>query len=1250
MTDQIRTDTRRERLHRALTDAVALPAELPISARRDELVQAIADHQVLVVAGETGSGKSTQLPKLCLAAGRGHNGLIGHTQPRRIAARSIAERVATELGTEVGGEVGYTVRFHDEVGEDTFVKVMTDGILLAEIQRDRRLSRYDTLIIDEAHERSLNIDFLLGYLHQLLPRRPDLKVIITSATIDTARFAEHFDAPVIEVSGRAYPVEIRYAPPEDPDTGDAVDQAEAIATAVTSLQREAPGDVLVFCSGEREIRDAAQVLRGLQLPDTEILPLYARLSSAEQQRVFQPHRGRRIVLATNVAETSLTVPGVRYVVDPGTARISRYSHRTKVQRLPIEPVSQASADQRAGRCGRIGPGVCVRLYHEEDLHERARFTEPEVQRTNLASVILKMASLGLGAVEDFGFLDPPDARAIRDGVLLLEELGAVDPDRAGTRRWLTPIGRQLADLPVDPRLGRMILEGAELGCLHEVLVIASALSIQDPRERPTGPDRVTADELHARFAVPGSDLLSYLELWEHLHQARQGRSGNQFRKLCRAEFLHVLRIREWQDLYTQLRRVAAGQGLRRNAEPADADRVHQALLAGLLTHVGTRSADGREYHGVRNSRFAIARDSVLSGSSARWVMAAELVETNRIWARGVARIRPEWVEDAAAHLVKRSYSEAWWDAQKGTALSTERATLHGLVLVADREVTVESVDSDLARRLFIDHALVERDWHTHHRFMARNAELESEIEALGARARRNLLASPAQVAAFFDERLPGHIASARHFDRWWRRRRSRDPHLLDVPREVMLDSAATRIEPHDYPDRWEVGGVALDVSYEFDPTSPTDGVTVEVPLWLLPRLDPTPFEWNVPGYRTELVEALLRTLPKTLRRRLVPIPDTAPAIAERLRADDAQSQMPLAAAVRDEVAAITNERLGTADLDPASVPRYLLPSFRVHGLGGEVLGVGKDLAVLRDQLRAPIRDMLAHPDLDICATGLTGWPGGTIPRRLRVATGDHEMEVFPAIVDEGDSVAVRVLADPREQARETWDGIRRLLMLTLPAAARALGRLPTAEVREAIATSPYPNEQAWLDDLLRAVFDHLIDTGGGPAWSAEAFAALVDHVREGLSDSLRDTWGGATTVLGLHHHIRQRLEHIEGPGFAEAAADLRAHLSRLVYPGLCTAIGVERLPDVVRYLRAIERRLDTLADDPRRDHQRMLACRRLENEYDSLRERVRWSPELEDVGWMLEELRVATFAQQLGTAQPVSEKRILTAFAALGPC
>jgi ATP-dependent helicase HrpA len=1223
---------------------ITIPSELPIAERRDDLLAAIDAHQVVVVAGETGSGKSTQLPKLCLELGRGIDAWIGHTQPRRIAARSIAERVAEELGTAVGGEVGYAVRFNDQVGSDTRIKLMTDGILLAEIQRDRVLGRYDTIIVDEAHERSLNIDFLLGYLRQLLPRRPDLKLLITSATIDTERFSRHFDdAPIIEVSGRTYPVEVRYRPLADPESGDELDQAEGICRAVTELRRAGPGDILVFCSGEREIRDAAQALRALRLDDTEILPLYARLSAAEQHRVFEPHTGRRIVLATNVAETSLTVPGIRYVVDPGTARISRYSHRTKVQRLPIEPISQASADQRAGRCGRVAPGICIRLYGEDDLEQRPEFTEPEIQRTNLASVILQMAALGLGDVEVFPFVDRPDTRAVRDGVALLVELGAVDPDHEGTRRWLTPLGRRLAALPLDPRLGRMILEAAERDCLHEVMIIAAALSIQDPRERPTGPEQAAAAGHHARFEVDGSDLLAFVALWDHLAELRRDRSSNQFRKQCKAEYLHVLRIREWQDLYSQLRQVCSRMGMRPNRRPADPDDVHRALLAGLLSQVGMHTGIGRDYRGARNSRFTLARDVLRGKAAPRWVMAAELVETNRVWARGVARIQPEWIEDLATHLVKRSYGDPWWDPAQGSALVTERVTLYGLPIVTDRTIQLSRIDPPGARRLFIERAIVGGEWDRRPEAVRRLDDTVAEIETFAARARRDLLVPREQIAAFYDERLPDHIVSGSTFQRWWNRRRRRDPHLLDAPREALMERTAGAVDWRAFPDEWSLGpDTSVRLTYVFDPDDALDGVVVEVPVSLLGQLDPDPFSWHVEGMRIELIDAVLRLLPKQVRRMLVPIPDTARELASALEPGPGD----VVSAVCAEVTRRTGQPVRPRDLDLDRISGPLRPTFRVHDDDGSVLAAGKDLDVLRARLGADLRAALAEAHSGVERDELTDWPDGPLPRVVETeGPGGHRVQAFPALVDQGDSVAVRLFATRTEQAEAMWAGARRLLRLRLPSAARALGRLPSGSLRAAIATSPYVDEQAWLDDLLTAVFDELMVTHGAPAWSAESFDALRIAVRDDLGEGLKAAWAVATEILVRHRSVAEALDELPGPGFAEVRDDLRQQLDRLIYPGMLAAVGLERLPDVARYLHAMELRLATFRDDPERDRRRMSLCRRLEADYDRVRARVPWSPEVDDAAWLLEELRVATFAQTLGTAMPVSEKRV---WAALG--
>ncbi|QGG95009.1 ATP-dependent RNA helicase HrpA [Actinomarinicola tropica] len=1231
---------------RALLPTPRYPEELPISQRRGDLLDALRDNQVVVVAGETGSGKSTQLPKLCLELGRGVEGLIAHTQPRRIAARSIAERMAEELGTEVGGLVGYAVRFTDEVGPDTLLKLMTDGILLAEIQRDRDLRRYDTIIVDEAHERSLNIDFLLGYLRQLLPRRPDLKVVITSATIDTERFSQHFGgAPIVEVSGRTYPVEIRYRPLEDPDDVEAEvrDQPQGIVDAVEELRREGPGDVLVFCAGERDIRDAADALRDRAFPDTEILPLYARLSAAEQHRVFAPHTGRRIVLATNVAETSLTVPGIRSVVDPGNARISRFNHRTKVQRLPIEDVSQASADQRAGRCGRIGPGTCIRLYSEESYDARPRFTEPEIQRTNLASVILQMAAIGLGEIERFPFVDPPDARAVRDGIALLVELGAVDPEHEGTRRWLTPLGRQLARLPLDPRLGRMVLAAHESGCLHEVAVIAAGLSIIDPRERPSGKEQEAA-QLHARFAHPDSDFLSLLALWEHVREVRRDRSSNQWRKQLKAEHLNVMRVREWQDVYAQLRQVCGQMGMRmrHGGEEPSAATIHQALLTGLLSHVGMRIGDTRDYRGARGATFAIAPGSVLSRARPRWVMAGELVETNRMWGRMVARIQPEWLESAGAHLVKRSYGEPWWDAERGAASTTERVTLFGLPVVAGRTTNLARVDPERARELVIWHALVHGEWTTHHRFVERNRARVEEVHDLEARARRDLLLPDEALFDWFDERVPDHVVSVRSFDKWWKGARRDTPDLLDVPLDVLV-SGSDAPDPDDFPDEWRHGDLTLDVAYEFDPSSLTDGAVIEVPLAALNQIDPDAFEWSVPGVRPLLVDALVRSLPKSIRRSLVPVPDTVAAVLDHL---DTAAGDGLLRALARELRRTTGVEVTPEDFDLDKVPDHLRPTVRVVDEAGRPIAQGKSVEALGDLLDRQVRTAISQSGPSIERTGLTDWPGGDLPSVIDTTGAGHVVRAYPALVDEGDTVAVRLLPSQDEQWEAMWVGTRALLGRSVPAVVRAVTRMLTNRSRLALAVSPWRSEQDWALDVVGAAVDGILDEQGGPSWTEEGWRRLRAATAEQLPKVLVDVAPVAVDVLDLIGRIVPRLDEMDQKALAPSVADVREQLGRLVYPSVLTSIGAPRVADLRRYLRAIEHRLDKLPDGLRKDQERMVAVRRLEQELDALAERVPASPELDRATWMLQELRVASFAQHLGTTEPVSDKRVRAALAA----
>ncbi|HEY6739772.1 MAG TPA: ATP-dependent RNA helicase HrpA, partial [Actinopolymorphaceae bacterium] len=875
-------------LRRATVPEISYPAELPVSQKKDELLAAIRDHQVVIVAGETGSGKTTQLPKICLELGRGVSGMIGHTQPRRLAARTVAQRVADELGTPLGEAVGFQVRFTDKVSDRTLLKVMTDGILLTEIQRDRSLSRYDTLIIDEAHERSLNIDFILGYLKQLLPRRPDLKVVITSATIDPERFAAHFDgAPIVEVSGRTYPVEVRYRPivEDSDDTGR--DQVQAILDAVTELSLEGPGDILVFLSGEREIRDTADALSKERLSGVEVLPLYARLSTAEQYRVFQPSGARRrVVLATNVAETSLTVPGIKYVIDPGTARISRYSSRLKVQRLPIEPISQASANQRKGRCGRTSDGICIRLYSEEDFAGRPEFTDPEILRTNLASVLLQMASLGLGEIEKFPFVDPPDRRQVRDGVLLLQELGAFADGSAGSGNRLTPLGRKLAQLPIDPRLGRMILEAEKNNCVDEVLVITAALSIQDPRERPTD-HQAAADQKHARFKDKDSDFMSYLMLWRYLQEQQKALSSSQFRRMCKSEFLHYLRVREWQDLYGQLRQVTRSLRIEVNSTPASGQSVHIALLSGLLSHIGVKDSESYDYRGARGAQFAIFPGSALFKKSPEWIMAAELVETSRLYARVNARIEPEWIEPLAEHLVKRTYSEPHWSKKSGSVAAQEKVTLYGVPIVPARRVDYGRIDPVLSRELFIRHALVEGDWETRHEFFAKNRKLLQEVEELEHRARRrDIVVDDQTLFDFYDRRVGAEVVSARHFDTWWKKVRREQPDLLDFEKSMLVNPEADEVSQRDYPDVWQTGDLRLRLTYQFEPGTEADGVTVHIPIAALNQVSGEEFEWQVPGLREDLLTELIRSLPKPLRRNFVPAPNFARALAEQISPSD----------------------------------------------------------------------------------------------------------------------------------------------------------------------------------------------------------------------------------------------------------------------------------------------------------------------------------------------------------------------------
>ncbi|MCX5091294.1 ATP-dependent RNA helicase HrpA [Streptomyces sp. NBC_00365] len=1260
----------------ARVPAVTYPEQLPVSQKKDVIAEAIRDHQVVIVAGETGSGKTTQIPKICMELGRGVRGMIGHTQPRRIAARTVAERVADELDTPLGEAVGWKVRFTDQVNPDaTFVKLMTDGILLAEIQTDRELRAYDTIIIDEAHERSLNIDFLLGYLAQLLPKRPDLKVVITSATIDPERFSRHFgDAPIVEVSGRTYPVEVRYRPllEEDGDDADR-DQITAITDAVEELQAEGKGDILVFLSGEREIRDTADALTKKQYRFTEVLPLYARLSHAEQHRVFQPHTGRRIVLATNVAETSLTVPGIKYVIDPGNARISRYSHRTKVQRLPIEPVSQASANQRKGRCGRTSDGICIRLYSEDDFNTRPEFTDAEILRTNLASVILQMTAAGLGDIEKFPFIDPPDHRNIRDGVQLLQELGALDPSEKDVRKRLTQTGRKLAQLPVDPRLARMVLEADKNGCAREVMVIAAALSIQDPRERPA--DKQTqADQQHARFRDETSDFLAFLNLWRYVREQQKERGSSAFRRMCKQEYLNFLRIREWQDIYTQLRTVAKQMGIHLNEDDAAEQSVHVSLLAGLLSHVGMkdvketggesgRSTGKNEYLGARNAKFAIFPGSALFKKPPRFVMSAELVETSRLWARVNARIEPEWIEPLAEHLLKRTYSEPHWEKDQAAVMAYEKVTLYGVPIVAQRKVNYGRIDPETSRDLFIRNALVEGDWRTHHKFFADNRKLLTEVEELEHRARRrDILVDDETLFDFYDQRVPAHVVSGAHFDSWWKHKRHDEPELLDFERSMLINERAGDVSKDDYPDSWRQGRLKFRVTYQFEPGADADGVTVHIPLQVLNQVTDEGFDWQIPGLREEVVTELIRSLPKPIRRNYVP----APNFAKRFLDQAVPLQEPLATTLARELKRMVGVPVTADDFDWSRVPDHLKITFRIVDERRRKLAEDKDLETLQLQLKPKARKAISQAAAataereggeSLERTGLTDWTIGTLTRVFETRRAGQPVKAYPALVDDGptaNTVSVRLFDTEAEQARAMWKGTRRLILRNIPVnpAKFASDKLTNAQ-KLALSANPHGSVQALFDDCAMAAADKLIGDFGGPAWDEESYRKLYDKVRAEIVDTTVRTVGQVQQVLAAWQACERRLKATGSPTLLANLTDVRTQLNALVKPGFVTATGLRRLPDLMRYLVAADRRLQQMPTGVQRDTTRMEKVHEMQDEYAWLLEQMpqgRPVPQqVLDIRWMIEELRVSYFAHALGTAYPVSDKRIVKAIDAAVP-
>ncbi|WP_423248143.1 ATP-dependent RNA helicase HrpA [Vibrio vulnificus] len=1226
---------------------IEYPEILPVSQKKDDIADAIAHHQVVIVAGETGSGKTTQLPKICAELGRGKFGLIGHTQPRRLAARSVANRIAEEMETQLGDFVGYKVRFNDQISENTQIKLMTDGILLAEIQHDRFLSQYDTIIIDEAHERSLNIDFILGYLKELLPRRPDLKVIITSATIDPERFSNHFGgAPIIEVSGRTYPVETRYRPLGG-ETEDDRDQLEGIFDAVDELCDEGLGDILIFMNGEREIRDTADALAKRKLKDTEIVPLYARLSAGEQNKIFQPHTGRRIVLATNVAETSLTVPGIKYVIDPGTARISRYSYRTKVQRLPIEPVSQASANQRKGRCGRVQEGICIRLYSEDDFNSRPEFTDPEILRTNLASVILQMTALGLGDIEAFPFVEAPDKRNILDGVRLLEELGAINSNAKDPKKRLTAVGKQLARLPIDPRLARMVLEAPRLGCLKEVMIIAAALSIQDPRERPSDKQQ-SADDKHRRFYHEDSDFLTFVNLWNHIQKQQKALSGNQFRRQCKDDYLNYLRVREWQDVYFQIHQSMREMEFKLNSEPGSYDAVHSAILTGLLSHIGMKEQEKNEYHGARNARFHIFPGSGLFKKQPKWVMSAELVETSKLWGRIIAKIQPEWVEPLAKHLIKRSHSEPHWSKKQAAVMAYEKVMLYGIPIVPKRLVNYGNIDASVSREIFIRSALVEGDWETKHAFFKQNRKLLLEVEELEHKSRRrDILVDDEELFQFYDQRVGTEVVSGRHFDTWWKQASKKEPELLNFEKEMLFKGDASHVTDLDYPNFWHQNGLKLKLSYQFEPGDDSDGVTVHIPLPILNQIDPAGFDWQIPGLRHELVVSLIKSLPKTLRKNFVPAPNYADAFLSRVTA----MEMPLLDALEKELRRMTGATVLREDWKLDQVPDHLKVTFRAVDERNRKLKEHKDLHELKESLKEKVQETLSKvADDDIEQQGLHTWSFGELPQVYQQKRGGYQVKAFPALVDNKDSVEIKLYETEQEQISAMKAGQRRLILLNVPSPIKYLHANLPNKSKLGLYFNPYGKVLDLIDDCIACGVDKLIEEQGGLVWEPEKFEALKEHVRAELGDTVVDIAKQVETILTTAFNINKKLKGKIDFTMAFALSDIKAQIEGLIFKGFATECGWKRLPDILRYMKAIERRMEKLPIDPNKDRLHMLKIESVVKDYKELLNKIPKGlavPEnVKEIRWMIEELRVSFFAQQLGTPYPVSDKRVKNAIEA----
>ena len=1229
-----RTSARRAALPRPSYDDA-----LPVSQKRDELKAAIEKHQVVIVCGETGSGKTTQLPKICLELGRGVHGLIGHTQPRRLAARSVASRIAQELQTELGSAVGFKVRFTDKSSSSSYIKLMTDGILLAETLSDKYLNAYDTIIIDEAHERSLNIDFLLGYLKQLLPRRPDLKVIVTSATIDAERFSNHFTgAPVIEVSGRTYPVEVRYKPlgSEDEDDQD-LEMEEAVVSAVEELWRkDGAGDVLVFLPGEREIRETADELRKAKLMGAEILPLFARLSNEDQQRIFRPSNGRRVVLATNVAETSLTVPGIRYVIDSGQARVKRYSARAKVEQLLVEKISQASARQRAGRCGRVSAGVCVRLYSEQDFTGRNEFTDPEIIRSSLAAVILRMAALSLGHVDQFPFIEAPSGRLISDGYAQLHELGAVTENNE-----LTPLGRQLSRLPVDPKLGRMLLAGRDEHCLKEILIIAAGLSVQDPRERPFDA-REAADRMQAKFTDDKSDFLSWLHLWQFFEQAEASKTSNrQLVNLCHEHFLSFLRLREWRDLHRQLAEIVDEMEFKLSEKPGTYEQIHKALLTGLLGNLGMKNPESDEYLGARGIKYSVFPGSCLKKTRPKWIVAAELVETSKLYARCVAAIEPEWVEKLAPHLVSRQYFDPHWEKDSAQVMAAERVTLYGLPIVNRRRVHFGRINPSAAREIFIREGLVKFNLTTRGKFNDHNLELLLEIEELEHKARRqDVLVDEESLFAFFDARIPADIVNGAGFEAWRKEAEKTQPKLLFLTRNDLMQHNAASVTADLYPAAFKLNDAEIALSYRFEPGHPLDGVTATLPLHLLNRVNHAVFDWLVPGLLREKITVLIKSLPKAIRRQCVPVPDFATKMLTEL--DRADRSAPLLPQLMQAVNRGIGQPVQVEDFDLNDLPPHLKMHFRIVDDAGQELASGRDLIALRAQLgeaaQITFRDSTDEA-ASIEKTGIVKWDFGDLPAKLTLKRHGQTMTGYPALVPEDEAVAIRLFDTEHAALEAHRQGVRRLLSFELKEHIKQLPKSFPNFNQFAIQLRVLSNSDDLLDDLTRCICDRAFIGDDDLPRNKKDFDEQKSRAKVRLP-SVRDAaWRVLAEATAEYVAL---LPTLTKPG--PIAHELKEQLGRLVYKGFMSATPWEQLPRLPVYLKAMRVRQEKRVNNPARDTQRAAEIAALWDRWQ--KELEKWQREGRDRApllpfrWMLEELRISLFAQELRTPYPISVKRL----------